>query len=129
MLTDRVVFYFLFDKLHKLGLVNISAFQSTRCQMSSNPSSQTRSSQPRSCCGVSESTWYRVLKLWRETGDVVNHIVVGLISTRILIHLHLVRASRIALRWWKSSLRLIISSSSMRLSEGSLFTGLGGIPT
>jgi len=26
-----------------------------------------------SCCGFSESTWYRVLKLWRETGDVVNH--------------------------------------------------------
>ncbi|OJA21468.1 hypothetical protein AZE42_13558 [Rhizopogon vesiculosus] len=26
-----------------------------------------------SCCGFSESTWYQVLKLWRETGDVVNY--------------------------------------------------------
>ncbi|OAX39824.1 hypothetical protein K503DRAFT_51452 [Rhizopogon vinicolor AM-OR11-026] len=26
-----------------------------------------------SCCGFSDSTWYRVLKLWRETGDVVSH--------------------------------------------------------
>jgi transposase len=25
------------------------------------------------CCGLSQRTWYRVLKLWRETGDVVNH--------------------------------------------------------
>ena len=23
------------------------------------------------CCGFSHRTWYRVLKLWRETGDVV----------------------------------------------------------
>jgi transposase len=23
------------------------------------------------CCGFSERTWYRILKLWRETGDVV----------------------------------------------------------
>lgn len=24
-------------------------------------------------CGFSERTWFRILKLWRETGDVVNH--------------------------------------------------------
>jgi transposase len=24
------------------------------------------------CCGFSERTWYRILRLWRETGDVVN---------------------------------------------------------
>jgi transposase len=24
------------------------------------------------CCGFSERTWYRILKLWRETGDVIN---------------------------------------------------------
>ncbi|KAG2031251.1 hypothetical protein BDR03DRAFT_928220 [Suillus americanus] len=24
------------------------------------------------CCGFSERTWFRILKLWRETGDVVN---------------------------------------------------------
>ena len=24
------------------------------------------------CCGFSERTWYRVLALWRETGDVIN---------------------------------------------------------
>jgi transposase len=24
------------------------------------------------CCGFSEHTWYRILKLWRDTGDVVN---------------------------------------------------------
>ncbi|KAG2369023.1 hypothetical protein BDR07DRAFT_1348485 [Suillus spraguei] len=24
------------------------------------------------CCGFSERTWYRVMKLWRETGDVIN---------------------------------------------------------
>jgi transposase len=24
------------------------------------------------CCGFSMRTWYRVLKLWRETGDVIN---------------------------------------------------------
>jgi Homeodomain-like domain len=23
------------------------------------------------CCGFSERTWYRILRLWRETGDVV----------------------------------------------------------
>ena len=23
------------------------------------------------CCGFSERTWYRILKLWRETGDVI----------------------------------------------------------
>ncbi|KAH7908408.1 hypothetical protein BJ138DRAFT_1012873, partial [Hygrophoropsis aurantiaca] len=23
------------------------------------------------CCGFSERTWYRILKLWHETGDVV----------------------------------------------------------
>jgi hypothetical protein len=25
------------------------------------------------CCEFSERTWFRILKLWRETGDVVNH--------------------------------------------------------
>jgi len=25
------------------------------------------------CCEFSERTFYRILKLWRETGDVVNH--------------------------------------------------------
>ncbi|KAG2358261.1 hypothetical protein BDR07DRAFT_1418164 [Suillus spraguei] len=24
-------------------------------------------------CGFSERTWFRILKLWRETGDVVNN--------------------------------------------------------
>ncbi|KAG2154807.1 hypothetical protein DEU56DRAFT_868348 [Suillus clintonianus] len=24
-------------------------------------------------CGFSERTWFRILRLWRETGDVVNH--------------------------------------------------------
>ncbi|KAG2361203.1 hypothetical protein BDR07DRAFT_1509278 [Suillus spraguei] len=24
-------------------------------------------------CGFSERTWFRILKLWRETGDIVNH--------------------------------------------------------
>jgi transposase len=24
------------------------------------------------CCGFSEQTWFRILKLWQETGDVVN---------------------------------------------------------
>src|SRR6266487_2241903 len=24
------------------------------------------------CCGFSERTWYHILKLWRQTGDVVN---------------------------------------------------------
>ncbi|KAJ8596834.1 hypothetical protein M405DRAFT_689137, partial [Rhizopogon salebrosus TDB-379] len=24
------------------------------------------------CCGFSGRTWFRILKLWRETGDVVN---------------------------------------------------------
>src|SRR5882757_5010866 len=24
------------------------------------------------CCGFSEQTWFRILKLWRETGDVIN---------------------------------------------------------
>ncbi|KDR68889.1 hypothetical protein GALMADRAFT_45053, partial [Galerina marginata CBS 339.88] len=23
------------------------------------------------CCGFARRTWYRVLKLWRETGDVI----------------------------------------------------------
>ncbi|OJA11889.1 hypothetical protein AZE42_08954 [Rhizopogon vesiculosus] len=26
-----------------------------------------------SYCSFSESTWYRVLKLWRETGNVISH--------------------------------------------------------
>ncbi|KAF7969547.1 hypothetical protein HWV62_26949 [Athelia sp. TMB] len=32
-----------------------------------------------SCCNFSESTFYRILRLWRETGDVVkrNHIIKG----------------------------------------------------
>ncbi|KAG1837957.1 hypothetical protein C8R48DRAFT_550088, partial [Suillus tomentosus] len=25
------------------------------------------------CCGFSQRTWYRVLRLWRDTGDVTNH--------------------------------------------------------
>ncbi|KAF9230283.1 hypothetical protein BU15DRAFT_57411 [Melanogaster broomeanus] len=25
------------------------------------------------CCGFSRRSWFRVLKLWRETGDVINH--------------------------------------------------------
>ena len=25
------------------------------------------------CCSISKRTWFRILKLWRETGDVVNH--------------------------------------------------------
>ncbi|KAG1883121.1 hypothetical protein F4604DRAFT_1879257 [Suillus subluteus] len=25
------------------------------------------------CCGFSQWTWYRVLRLWRDTGDVANH--------------------------------------------------------
>ncbi|KAG2355471.1 hypothetical protein BDR07DRAFT_1541054, partial [Suillus spraguei] len=24
-------------------------------------------------CGFSERTWFRILRLWRKTGDVVNH--------------------------------------------------------
>jgi hypothetical protein len=24
------------------------------------------------CCGFSEQTWYCILALWRETGDVIN---------------------------------------------------------
>ncbi|KAG2354113.1 hypothetical protein BDR07DRAFT_1430826 [Suillus spraguei] len=24
-------------------------------------------------CGFSERTWFRILKLWRETGDIMNH--------------------------------------------------------
>ncbi|KAG2064812.1 hypothetical protein BDR04DRAFT_1234870 [Suillus decipiens] len=24
------------------------------------------------CCGFSEWTWYRIMKLWRDTGDVIN---------------------------------------------------------
>ncbi|KAG2071438.1 hypothetical protein BDR04DRAFT_1135016 [Suillus decipiens] len=24
------------------------------------------------CCGFSERTWYRIMKLWRDTGDVIN---------------------------------------------------------
>ncbi|KAF8224519.1 hypothetical protein L208DRAFT_1310836, partial [Tricholoma matsutake] len=24
------------------------------------------------CCGFSEQTFYRILKLWKETGDVIN---------------------------------------------------------
>jgi hypothetical protein len=23
------------------------------------------------CCGLSQRTWYRILKLWRNTGDVL----------------------------------------------------------
>lgn len=25
------------------------------------------------CCSISKRTWFHILKLWRETGDVVNH--------------------------------------------------------
>ncbi|KAJ8595426.1 hypothetical protein M405DRAFT_355321 [Rhizopogon salebrosus TDB-379] len=25
------------------------------------------------CCRFSGRTWFRILKLWRETGDVINH--------------------------------------------------------
>ena len=27
------------------------------------------------CCGISRSTFYRIMKLWRETGDVINEPV------------------------------------------------------
>jgi transposase len=35
------------------------------------------------CCGFSERTWFRILKLWRETGDVVppNHSLRGRLRT------------------------------------------------
>ncbi|KAJ8595088.1 hypothetical protein M405DRAFT_403847 [Rhizopogon salebrosus TDB-379] len=53
------------------------------------------------------------------------HIIVGLVSIGILIHLQ--RASRRALQWWESSSSRLLSSSSM--SGASLLTGFEGIPT
>ena len=36
------------------------------------------------CCNISRATFYRVLKLWRETGDVVSHAPNVHHGTRIL---------------------------------------------
>src|SRR6266852_3543567 len=35
------------------------------------------------CCGFSEWTWYRILNLWQQTGDVINpnHSIHGRIRT------------------------------------------------
>ena len=38
------------------------------------------------CCGFSRRTFYRILKLWRETGDVINNLPVQRGGPRTLHH-------------------------------------------
>ncbi|KII82766.1 hypothetical protein PLICRDRAFT_666830 [Plicaturopsis crispa FD-325 SS-3] len=38
------------------------------------------------CCGFSERTWYRILNLWRTTGDVVGHRKRSTGRVRLLAH-------------------------------------------
>jgi len=57
------------------------------------------------CCGFSERTWFRILKLWRETGDVVNRQP-GRFSAAVCV----LQIVRISIACFASSGRILTTS-------------------